>query len=46
MTLQLAETALDLALGAYSAVLMDQAGWHMTGKLEVSTNIKIVALLA
>ncbi len=34
MTLYLAEIALAVAPGAHAVVLMDQAGWHMTGKLD------------
>ena len=40
------QAALAVAPGAHALVLMDQAGWHMTGKLEVSANISIVALPA
>ncbi|AMK20191.1 transposase [Sphingobium sp. MI1205] len=46
MTLDLAEIALVVAPGAHVVVPMDQAGWHMTGKLEVPANISIVALPA
>jgi hypothetical protein len=35
MSLHLAEISLTVALGTHALVLMDQAGWHMTGKLEV-----------
>ncbi|TYC79711.1 IS630 family transposase, partial [Novosphingobium sp. BW1] len=44
MTLHLAEIAFAVAPGAHAVVLMDQAGWHMTGKLKVPANISIVAL--
>jgi hypothetical protein len=43
MSLHLAEISLAVAPGAHALVLMDQAGWHMTGKLEVPANISIVA---
>ena len=46
MTLHLAEIALAVAPGAHAVVLMDQAGWHMIGKLKVPGNISIVALPA
>jgi transposase len=46
MTLHLAEISLAVAPGAHAVVLMDQAGWHMTGKLDVPGNITIVALPA
>ena len=44
MTLHLAEISLAFEPGAHGALLMDQAGWHMTGKLEVPENISIVPL--
>jgi len=34
MTLHLAEISLAIAPGAHAVVLMDQAGWHTTGKHE------------
>jgi transposase len=46
MALHLAEISLAIAPGAHAVVLMDQAGWHTTGKLEVPANISIVALPA
>ena len=46
MALHLAEISLAVATGAHAVVLMDQAGWHTTGKLEVPDNITIVALPA
>lgn len=46
MSLRLAEIALMVAPGAHAVVLMDQAGWHTTGKLEVPDNISTVALPA
>jgi transposase len=44
MSLHLAEISLAVAPGAHAVVLMDQAGWHITGKLDVPHNISIVAL--
>ncbi len=44
MTLHLAEIARTIAFGAHAVVLMDQAGWHMTGKLDVPGNISIIAI--
>jgi putative transposase len=38
MSLHLAEISLAVAPGAHAVVLMDQAGWHMTGKLVVPAN--------
>jgi transposase len=46
MALHLAEISLAIAPGAHAVVLMDQAGWHTTDKLEVPANISIVALPA
>ena len=46
MTLHLAEISMMVAPGAHAAVLMDQAGWHMSGKLPVPDNISIIALPA
>ena len=46
MTLHLTEIALAIAPGAHAVILMDQAGWHMTGKLDVPDNISIIALPA
>lgn len=46
MSLHLAEISLAVAPEAHALVLMDQAGWHMTGKLEVPANISIVVLPA
>ncbi|WP_443208572.1 IS630 family transposase [Sphingomonas sp. PAMC 26621] len=44
MSLHLAEISLHVAPGAHAVVLMDQAGWHMTPKLELPFNISIVAI--
>ena len=46
MTLHVAEIALAIAPGAHAVVLMDQAGWHMTDKLDVPGNISIIVLPA
>ena len=35
MNLHLAEISLSVAAGAHAVLLMDQAGWHTTGKLVV-----------
>ena len=34
------------APGAHAVVLIDQAVWHTTGKLTITCNITIIALLA
>ena len=44
MSLHLAEISLAVAPGAHAVVLMDQAGWHTTGKLDIPRNISIIAL--
>ena len=44
MLLHLTEIALAVAPGAHALVQVDQAGWHMKGKLDVPGNISIVAL--
>ena len=44
MSLHLAEISLAIAPRADGVLLMDQAGWHMTGKLYVPENISIIAL--
>jgi len=46
MALHLAEISLAVAPGAHAVVLMDRAGWHTTGKLEIPSNISIIALPA
>lgn len=44
MSLHLAEISLAIAPGAHAVALLDQAGGHMTGKLEVPGNISIIPL--
>jgi transposase len=44
MTLHLAEIAQAVAPGAHAVLLMDQAGWHTTDKLDLPDNISIVSL--
>jgi len=44
MNLHLAEISRAVAPGAHAALLMDQAGWHTTSKLDVPRNISIIAL--
>ena len=46
MALHLAKISLAVAPGAHAVVLMDQAGWHTTGKLGIPGNISIIALPA
>jgi hypothetical protein len=46
MQLHLDEIATQVAPGAHALVLLDQAGWHMTGKLDVPGNITLMALPA
>lgn len=44
MNLHLAEIATAVAPGAHAALLVDQAGWHLSDKLVVPANITIVPL--
>ena len=44
MQAHLDEISLHIAPGAHAAVLMDRAGWHITGKLKVPKNITIILL--
>jgi len=44
MNLHLAEIASNVAKGAHAAVVLDQAGWHVSDKLVVPPNITLVPL--
>ncbi len=44
MNLHLAEIAAAVAPGAHAALILDQAGWHLSHKLVVPQNITLVAL--
>ena len=44
MNLHLAEISAHVAPGRHAALLMHQAGWHMSAKLVVPSNINIVPL--
>ena len=44
MSLHLAEISVAVAPGAHAVLLMDQAGWHTTDKLDVPDNISIIPL--
>lgn len=46
MNLHLAEIARNVAPGAHAVLLLDQAGWHMTEKLDVPPNVTIMPLPA
>ena len=46
MNLHLAEIATQIAPGAYAAILLDQAGWHLSRKLNVPANITLIPLPA
>jgi transposase len=46
MTLHLAEIAQAVAPGAHAIVLLDQAGWHLSKRLVIPTNITLVPLPA
>ncbi len=44
MSLHLAEISQAVAPDAYAVLIMDQAGWHTSKKLQVPDNITIVTL--
>jgi len=44
MTLHLAEISAVVDPGAHAVLLLDQAGWHMSGQLEVPENITLLPL--
>jgi transposase len=44
MSLQLAEISRAVSAGAHAVVLLDQAGWHTSGKLVVPTNVSLLPL--
>jgi hypothetical protein len=46
MALHLIEISSTVAPGAHAVLLLDQIGWHMTGKLAVPTNITLLPLPA
>jgi transposase len=46
MNLHLAAISAEVATGCHAALLVDQAGWHVTPQLEVPDNITIVPLPA
>ena len=46
MTLHLAEIAQAVAPGAHAVLLLDQAGWHVSRKLKVPSNITLLPLPA
>jgi hypothetical protein len=46
MNLHLAEMATAVAPGAHAVLLVDQAGWHLSDRLVVPTNITLLPLPA
>lgn len=44
MQLHLDEISLHVARGAHAVLLLDRAGWHTTGKLNVPKNITLIFL--
>ena len=44
MQARLAEISAAIAPGAHAVLVLDQAGWHMSSKLEVPDNITLVPL--
>ena len=46
MNLHLAEIATQIAPDAHAAILVDQAGWHLSGGLNIPSNITLIPLPA
>jgi DDE superfamily endonuclease len=46
MELHLKEISLHVAPGAHAVLMLDQAGWHMSGKLEIPDNITLLPIPA
>jgi transposase len=46
MNLHLAEIAKDVAPGRHAILLLDQAGWHTSAKLEIPANVTLLPLPA
>ena len=46
MALHLAEISQAVARGAHAILLLDQAGWHLSAKLTVPSNITLLPLPA
>jgi hypothetical protein len=44
MSMHLEEIAFHVAPGAHAVLLLDQAGWHMSGALAVPANITLLPL--
>lgn len=44
MTAHLAEISATVAPGAHAVVILDQAGWHLSGALVIPTNITLLPL--
>jgi transposase len=44
MALHLAEISQTVAPGAHAVVLLDQAGWHLSAKLQIPANITLMPL--
>lgn len=44
MSLHLAEIAATVSPGAHAVVMLDQAGWHLAGALEVPSNITLLPI--
>lgn len=44
MNLHLTEIAAAVTPGAHAVVLLDQAGWHMSPKLAIPTNVTLMPL--
>ena len=42
MNLHLAEIATQIAPGAHAVLLVDQAGWHLSGRIIAPSNITLI----
>jgi hypothetical protein len=44
MALHLAEISSTVTPGAHAVLLLDQVGWHLSGKLDIPDNITLMPL--
>ena len=44
MNLHLAEIATEVTPGAHAVIILDQAGWHLSNRLNVPANITLMPL--
>jgi len=46
MSLHLVEISTLVAEGAHAVIMMDQAGWHTTAKLDIPDNLSLIPIPA